>query len=126
MNKLLPLRLNYEFTVVYRRGKYVPARYVVLHYMKNRLGYNRIGITTGKKVKGSISRNRMRRLLRETYRLKQGKLKQGYDIVLLGRSDPGEIKRDVIDRDIEYLFKKADLFEKRNLPEGTETVIKND
>lgn len=110
MSKLHTIRFNYEFSRIYRKGSYLPGKYVVLHFIPAKRPYNRIGITTGKKVKGSISRNRMRRLLRETYRLREPSLKKGYDIILLGRENPEDIKRDRIDKDVVYLFKKAGIW----------------
>jgi ribonuclease P protein component len=110
MKNTLPLRLNYEFTKVYRRGSYFSGRYVVLHCIRNGKKANRLGVTTSKKVKGSVSRNRMRRLLRESYRLREYSIKPGYDIVLLGRENPEGLKQDQIDREVVYLFKKAGIW----------------
>jgi len=114
MSKMQSIRFNYEFSRIYRRGNYIPGKYVVLHYMPNKKGINRIGITTGKKVRGSISRNRMRRLLRETFRLREPYLKKGYDIILLGRENPGDIKQDRIDKDVIYLFKRAGIWDEES------------
>lgn len=114
MSKIQTIRFNYEFSRIYRRGNYIPGKYVVLHYTPNKKDNNRIGITTGKKVRGSISRNRMRRLLRETYRLREPYLKKGYDIILLGRDNPGDIKQDRIDKDVVYLFKRAGIWQKES------------
>ena len=114
MSKVQSIRFNYEFSRIYRRGSYIPGKYVVLHYMPNRRNYNRIGISTGKKIRGSISRNRMRRLIRETFRLREPDLKKGFDIILLGRENPGDIKRERIDKDVVYLFKRAGIWQEQS------------
>jgi ribonuclease P protein component len=111
MKNTLSLRLNYEFSKVYRRGEYIPGKYVVLHFIKNTRQVNRLGVTTSKKVRGSVPRNRMRRLIREGYRLKECNIRKGYDIILLGRENPKDIKQDQINRDIVYLFKRAGIWE---------------
>jgi len=108
-----PLRFNYEFGKVYKKGRYLPGRYLVLHFIRHGRDYSRLGVTTGKKVKGSIQRNRMRRLMRECYRLNEPNIRKGYDIVLLGRDDPRDIKLDSVERDFIYLFKKAGIWEDR-------------
>lgn len=110
MKQTLPITNNREFAKIYKRGRYIPGRYVVLHYLKNRSETNRLGVTTGKKIKGSVSRNRMRRLLRETYRLREEDIKTGYDIILLGRDNPEGLKLEKVDKDVVYLFKKAGLW----------------
>jgi ribonuclease P protein component len=113
-----PLRFNYEFGKVYKKGRYLPGRYLVLHFIRHGRDYSRLGVTTGKKVRGSIQRNRMRRLLRECYRLNEPNIRKGYDIVLLGRDDPGDIRLDAIERDFIYLFKKAGIWEEPDKAPG--------
>ena len=58
---------------------------VVLYYRKNRLEKNRLGITVSSKIGCAVQRNRVRRLLKENYRILQG-LSEGYDIVLVART----------------------------------------
>ena len=83
-----PLRMNYEFSRVYNRGRFVSGRHVVVHYLRRAGKGNRLGVTASRKIKGSVRRNRMKRLLRESYRLFEGNLHQGYDIILVGRDTP--------------------------------------
>jgi ribonuclease P protein component len=53
---------------------------------KNQLEYPRLGLAIAKKlVKSAVARNRIKRLIRESYRINQQKL-TGLDIVVLGRS----------------------------------------
>jgi ribonuclease P protein component len=51
----------------------------------NGLEINRLGITASKKVGGSVIRNRVRRLIREVYRLNEAQFKTGFDIVFVAR-----------------------------------------
>ena len=60
--------------------------YLVLYARKNRSATNRVGITVGKKLGGAVTRNRVRRRLREIYRLNEEKFLPGYDIVVVARS----------------------------------------
>ena len=86
------LKMNYEFARVYHKGKYAANRYVVVHYLKKKSPGNRLGVSCSRKVKGSVRRNRRKRLLRESYRLLEPRLELGYDIVLIARDwreDPG-------------------------------------
>jgi len=106
----VPLKLNYEFSRVYRRGKYQAGHIVVLHYIKSSKEINRLGVTTSKNIGGSVERNRMRRLLRESYRLNEHNFKKGYDIILLGRKGNDEITFAQIEKEVLRLTKKAGLF----------------
>ncbi len=105
------LRLNREFSKVYRRGSYLPGKYLVLHFIRHGRDSGRLGITTGRKVKGSVRRNRIRRLLRECYRLNEAHIRKGYDIVLLGRDNPGDVRYSQVEKDFIQLMKRAGIWD---------------
>ena len=79
------LKLNHIFRRLYATNGYANS-YMVLYARRNRLGMNRVGITTGKKLGHAVVRNRARRRLREVYRLNEHLFKSGYDIVVVARS----------------------------------------
>jgi len=58
---------------------------MVLYARKNRTNTNRVGITVSKKLGHAVVRNRVRRRLREAYRLNEEKFQPGWDIVVVGR-----------------------------------------
>ena len=79
------LKLNHIFRRLYSTQGYANGM-LVLYARPNRLGQNRVGITTGKKLGHAVVRNRARRRLREVYRLNEALFKPGYDIVVVARS----------------------------------------
>lgn len=87
MAKFAAISQNRDFRRLYRRkGEVSPL--LVTYVAKNKLGYNRIGITTGKKIGIAVKRNRARRVIREAYRALAPRLsdKNGWDIVFVARS----------------------------------------
>ena len=82
----VPLTRNNDFRRLYKRGKSLVDRNIVVYYAKNRLGANRVGFTVGKKVGGAVTRNRAKRLMRESFRLLEPGLAQGFDFVFVSRS----------------------------------------
>ena len=78
------LKLNHIFRRLYSTQGYANGM-MVLYARPNRLGQNRVGITTGKKLGHAVVRNRARRRLREVYRLNEAMFKPGYDIVVVAR-----------------------------------------
>lgn len=79
------LKLNHIFRRLYAT-KGIANSCIVFYARKNHLGKNRVGITVSKKLGGAVVRNRVRRRLREVYRLSEDKLTPGWDIVLVARS----------------------------------------
>ena len=80
------LRKKSDFDAIYRSGESVPDRYVVLFYRKNDLPYTRTAFLASKKVGNSVQRNRAKRLMRESYRLNEGKFSSGYDLIFIARN----------------------------------------
>lgn len=79
------LNRNFEFRRLYAKGKNAAAPCLALYGRKNRAGRSRLGLTVGKKVGGAVVRNRVRRRLREIYRLNEDRFCTGYDLVVVAR-----------------------------------------
>ena len=79
------IKRNHEFQRLYHKGKSAATPYLALYCRKNRRMENRLGLTGGKKVGGAVTRTRVRRRGREIYRLHEGQLRPGYDIVVVAR-----------------------------------------
>lgn len=79
------LKLNHIFRRLYATSGHGNG-YLVLYARKNRSATNRVGITVGKKLGGAVTRNRVRRRLREVYRLHESRFTPGWDIVVVARS----------------------------------------
>ena len=78
------LKLNHIFRKLYSTGgKGNPL--LVLYARRNRVGENRVGVTVSKKLGKAVVRNRMRRRLREVYRLNESRFLPGWDIVVVAR-----------------------------------------
>ncbi len=79
------LKLNHIFRRLYATTG-VANGYLVLYARKNRTATNRVGITAGKKLGHAVVRNRVRRRLREIYRLNEDRFSPGWDIVVVART----------------------------------------
>ena len=58
----------------------------MLYCHKNGSRQNRIGLTVSAKLAHAVHRNRLRRQLREIYRLHEAQFARGYDIVIVART----------------------------------------
>ena len=79
------LKLNHIFQRLYRTNGHANGC-LVLYVRKNRSQTNRVGITVSKKLGKAHVRNRIRRRLREVYRLHESQFLPGWDIVVVARN----------------------------------------
>ena len=85
VKKTVTIKSNRDFQRLYRRGKSAVTPTLVLYWQKNYRGESRLCLTTGTKLGHAVVRNRVRRQLREIYRLNRDKLIPGRDIVIVAR-----------------------------------------
>lgn len=94
-----------EFSKVYKRGKSFADKYLVIYILPNKLGYTRVGLSVSKKVGNSVKRNRIKRLIRETFRLNY--LSNGnYDIVFIARVRSNDADYAKIEKSMKFLLNK--------------------
>lgn len=111
-SKTQGIKKDTDFRKVYKTGKSIANRNLVMYIMKNESESSRLGITVSKKVGKAVTRNRIRRLIKESYRLNfDDKIKSGYDIVFIARAPIKDASFDDINKSINHLMKKFDMFE---------------
>ncbi len=103
------LRKQADFDAVYKRGRSVGDKYVVIFYLKNGLDHTRTGFLASKKVGNSVKRNRARRLMRESYRQIKDKIPQGYDIILIARNTITDRSFMEVDNSIVHALRRTGL-----------------
>ena len=79
------LKKNSDFQSVYAGKRSLANRYLVMYVLENGTGCNRIGISVSKKVGNSVVRHRLKRLVREAYRLHEDLFQRGLDFVVIVR-----------------------------------------
>ena len=79
------LKKNYEFHRLYNKGKSAVTPYLVVYARATRRPGNRVGITVSTKLGKAVKRNRVRRRLREIYRLNESRFVPGTELVIVAR-----------------------------------------
>ena len=102
------LKLNHIFRRLYHTNGQANG-FLVLYARKNRTEGNRVGITVGKKLGKAHVRNRVRRRLREVYRLNEEKFLPGWDIVVVARTKSVDADFGDLTRAYLALAKKAGI-----------------
>ncbi len=101
-----------EFSVVYNRGRSYANSRLVLYVMRSSELEGRVGFAAGKKLGCAAVRNRIKRLLREAYRLTQHEIDSEYAIILVGRKKLLDAKCDEVIKAFRELCARAKI----NLP----------
>ena len=92
MNKKTTLKLNRDFRRLYYKGSSAVHPLIVTYASKNRLGYNRIGITVTKKIGKAVCRNRCKRIIRAAFAQVNTQIEQGWDFVFVARMKTPQAK----------------------------------
>ena len=91
----VPLKMNNDFRRAYRKGRSAAEPCLVVYARRNNSRTNRVGYTVSGKLGCAVVRNRVRRRLREIYRLNESGFRRGFDLVVVarGRSVSAEYAR---------------------------------
>jgi ribonuclease P protein component len=93
-----------DFSVAYQQGKRLSSKNFIIYLHPNQTGTRRLGITVSKKIGDAVQRNRIKRLLREFFRLNKDRLPAGQDIVVVSRRDTSNKKYDEVRQELEGLL----------------------
>ena len=106
-----------DFDTVYRKGRSVSTRYLVLYAFPREddpTGSPRLGLAVSRQLGGAVERNRLKRRLRASFEEISGQLPAGHDFVLIAR--PG-LSETVESRGFPWLTERVgEVF---RLAEGT-------
>ena len=81
------LRTRPEFDRVFKGGRRVGGRLFLLIGLPNGGREHRLGLAVSRKVGNAVTRNRVRRLLKEGFRTLECPGEQGFDLVVVARPD---------------------------------------
>lgn len=95
---------NKKFIFLYKKGKCIVNRNIIIYVRKNNSPYNNLGITAGKKVGNAVARNRAKRIIRQAYWENELNMPVGIDIVIVARASACKIKSSILSN---YFKKKG-------------------
>ena len=103
------LKKNHEFKRLYNKGKSAASLCAAVYCRRNGRTLNRLGVTVSTKLGGAVQRNRIRRRLKEIYRLNEEKLAVGYDVVIVARMRSRYAEYHELESSVLALFRKLGL-----------------
>lgn len=103
------LRANEDFQRLRRDGTSLPHKALLLSISPNPRGHNRYGFVVSKQVGGAVTRNRVRRLLREAVRQVHPDVEAGFDVVIVARKGLVGQRHEEVLRIVSQMFRQAGL-----------------
>ena len=121
--KNIAITENHLYNKAYRKGQRFlgkcTAVYVLRDYAADKLRranpekrtVNRLGISVSKKNGGAVTRNRIKRLIREGFRAieREDCLKTGFLVIIAAKNEAAEVKSGDIEKELRYAFRKLDM-----------------
>jgi ribonuclease P protein component len=104
------IKKDSDFRKVYKHGKSFANKYLVMYILDNKSDFNRVGFSVSKKVGKANIRNKVRRRIREGFRLNCDEhIKDGYDLVFIARVASKDAEYRDIEKSVMSLVKKSKL-----------------
>ncbi|MBR3697064.1 MAG: ribonuclease P protein component [Clostridia bacterium] len=111
MKNTIMIKKNYEFKIFFSRGKFFYGDTINMYIHRTKTSLNKLGIAVSKKQGNSVTRNRIKRLIRENYKNFEDKIGIGNNIiVLVGKNKNSKIINYYdIENDFKKIFLKAGI-----------------
>lgn len=108
MKKSNMLRKNKDFSFCYRRGKKISTPFMSAYYVKSK--YNkRAGFSVSKKVGNAVTRNKVRRRMKEAFTAELKDIRNSCSIIFVAKSDIVNASYQEIANSIHTVLEKVDL-----------------
>lgn len=110
MTRVPRIKRNAEFQVIFRQGRTWSNAVAVLYLLRSQAPVSRIGVCVSKKLGKATVRNRVRRLIHESCRLRWPDVKDGWRIVILARRGALDRTFKDVDACVDDLLRRARLY----------------
>lgn len=114
MNNTIMMKKNYEFKNLFSKGKFYYGQYIHMYVKKTEKNYNKLGIAVSKKQGKAVKRNRIKRLIRENYKIFENRIEKGINILIIINKEKNieEITFKDIESNFYSTLKKANVLVK--------------
>lgn len=99
-----------DFNKIFQSGQSFKENFLSAKVVKNNSGVTRVGFSVSLKIsKKSTERNKIKRRLRESVRLKLPEIKPGFDLVIIARPEIKDKSYSEIDQGVRNILRQAGL-----------------
>jgi ribonuclease P protein component len=110
MKKKYRIKKNDEFQAVFRKGESFANRQFVVYYLKKPdQDYYRIGLSVSKKIGNAVTRNRVKRYVREVFQEIDEDVRNSYDYVIIARKPTSSMDFHEVKSSLIHVLKRSKL-----------------
>lgn len=116
MKYTLRIKKNNVFKYVFKKGNYAKGKSIIVHISKTKCNNNKnfFAVCVSKKNGNSVKRNKLKRWVREVYKLEEEKLRKNYNVIIVYKKNVifEDVNYYLVKKDIMKCFEELDLYEK--------------
>lgn len=99
------IRKKRDFLAAQQRARRFSSRYFTLLIHRNQTGLSRLGITASRKVGNAVKRNRVKRLIREFFRLNKSTFDHSCDLVVIAKKGIPDLSYQEVKGELDGILK---------------------
>lgn len=108
VKKIQRLKKNEDFQNVFQHGRSTANRQFVVYVLAQKgQPYNRIGLSVSKKIGNAVTRNRVKRYIREIVRVLENHFNIGMDCVIIARKPTADMDYWQTKASLSHVLKKS-------------------
>jgi ribonuclease P protein component len=113
MKKAFRIKKNKEFQAVFQKGQSVANRQFVLYMLEKKdQAHFRIGLSVSKKIGNAVTRNRIKRYIRQVFHENKGRISPKKDYVIIARKPAAEMDYHSIKKSLEHVLRLGNSLRK--------------
>lgn len=106
LDKKERIHLQRDFHRIYRNGRRLQTPSFTVITKENDLGFSRVAAVAGKRVGKAVARNRVKRLIREFFRLNKCRLRPSTDYLIIGKEGADRLRYQDVERELSFLLQE--------------------
>ncbi len=119
MNKRQRIKKNEEFQKVFKKGKsFANRQFVVYCLRKEEQQAFRVGLSVSKKIGNAVTRNQIKRYIRQTFLELKNDVRQDMDYVIIARSQAATLDFHETKKSLEHVLRIAKVLKKKQLEQN--------
>lgn len=118
LKKEYRIKKNDEFQQIFKNGKSFANRQLVIYFLNNDISeekqrHFRVGLSVGKKIGNAVTRNRIKRYLRRSFKELEDRIVPSANIIIIARQPTKNMSCLEIKKSLTHLLSRQHLFSKK-------------